>query len=63
MAAAFIGALDAAPAGRAVLVELDSPGGFVKAGYAMIDAMLRHRAEALAAADANVVTELAAAAR
>lgn len=45
VAAAFIGALDAAPAGRAVLVELDSPGGFVKAGYAMIDAMLRHRAE------------------
>lgn len=25
VAAAFIGALDAAPAGRAVLVELDSP--------------------------------------
>ncbi|MBP2293417.1 ATP-dependent Clp protease proteolytic subunit [Azospirillum rugosum] len=45
VAAAFIAALDAAPAGRAVLVELDSPGGFVKAGYAMIDAVLRHRAE------------------
>ena len=45
VAAAFIGALDSAPVGRAVLVELDSPGGFVKAGYAMIDAMLRHRAE------------------
>ncbi len=44
VAAAFVGALDAAPAGRPVLVELDSPGGFVKAGYAMIDAMLRHRA-------------------
>lgn len=45
VAAAFIAALDTAPAGRAVLVDLDSPGGFVKAGYAMIDAVLRHRAE------------------
>ncbi|WP_448203125.1 ATP-dependent Clp protease proteolytic subunit [Azospirillum sp. sgz302134] len=45
VAATFIGALDAVPAARPVLVELDSPGGFVKAGYAMIDAMLRHRAE------------------
>lgn len=44
VAAAFIAALDAAPAGSPVLVALDSPGGFVKAGYAMIDAVLRHRA-------------------
>lgn len=42
--AAFAAALDAAPSGSPVLVELDSPGGFVKAGYAMIDAVLRHRA-------------------
>lgn len=45
VAEAFIGALEAAPAGRPVQVELDSPGGFVKAGYAMIDAVLRQRAE------------------
>ncbi|HYH17248.1 MAG TPA: ATP-dependent Clp protease proteolytic subunit [Azospirillum sp.] len=44
VAADFIQALDGAPADRPVLVELDSPGGFVKAGYAMIDAMLRQRA-------------------
>ncbi len=44
VAAAFIAALDALPAGRPVRVELDSPGGYVTAGYAMIDAMLRHRA-------------------
>lgn len=43
VAADFIDALDTAPAPRPVLVELDSPGGYVKAGYAMVDAMLRHR--------------------
>lgn len=44
VAADFVQALETAPAGRPVLVDLDSPGGFVKAGYAMIDAMLRQRA-------------------
>lgn len=43
LADTFIQALEAAPAGIPVLVELDSPGGFVKAGYAMVDAMMRLR--------------------
>ena len=43
VAAAFIVALGAAPAARPVVVELDSPGGYVKAGFAMVDAMLRAR--------------------
>ncbi|WP_448192235.1 ATP-dependent Clp protease proteolytic subunit [Azospirillum sp. sgz301742] len=43
VAADFIDALDTAPASRPVVVELDSPGGYVKAGYAMVDAMLRAR--------------------
>lgn len=43
VAAAFLGALDAAPGG-AVEIELDSPGGFVRAGYAMVDAILGARA-------------------
>lgn len=43
VATGFIRALEAAPAGRPVVVELDSPGGYVSAGYAMIDAMLGAR--------------------
>lgn len=43
VAADFIDALDTTPASRPVVVELDSPGGYVKAGYAMVDAMLRAR--------------------
>ncbi|WP_431858424.1 ATP-dependent Clp protease proteolytic subunit [Azospirillum sp.] len=43
VAADFIDALDATPASRPVVVELDSPGGYVKAGFAMVDAMLRAR--------------------
>ena len=43
VAADFIDALDITPASRPVVVELDSPGGYVKAGYAMVDAMLRAR--------------------
>ena len=42
-AAGFIQALESAPASRPVVVELDSPGGYVRAGFAMIDAMLRYR--------------------
>jgi len=43
VAADFIEALDATPARHPVVVELDSPGGYVKAGFAMVDAMLRAR--------------------
>lgn len=43
VAADFIDALDTIPAGRPVVVELDSPGGYVKSGFAMVDAMLRAR--------------------
>lgn len=44
VATAFSDALDALPAGRPVTVELDSPGGFTRAGYAMIEAILARRA-------------------
>jgi ATP-dependent protease ClpP protease subunit len=44
VAEAFSDALEALPAGRPVAVELDSPGGFTRAGYAMIEAILARRA-------------------
>ncbi|HYG90228.1 MAG TPA: ATP-dependent Clp protease proteolytic subunit [Azospirillum sp.] len=43
VAADFIEALERAPATRPVVIELDSPGGYVKAGFAMVDTMLRYR--------------------
>lgn len=39
----FTDALRSLPAGKPVVVELSSPGGFTTAGYRMIDAMLAER--------------------
>lgn len=39
----FVDALRALPAGRPLVVELSSPGGFTSAGYRMIDAVLAER--------------------
>lgn len=39
----FTDTLNGVPAGRPVVVELNSPGGFTTAGYRMIDAMLAQR--------------------
>ncbi|MGQ9365229.1 hypothetical protein [Azospirillum sp. ST 5-10] len=40
----FTEALQGLPAGRKLVVELDSPGGFTAPGYRMIDLMLAERA-------------------
>ncbi|WP_029008439.1 ATP-dependent Clp protease proteolytic subunit [Azospirillum halopraeferens] len=40
----FTEALRALPAGRPLVVELDSPGGYTSAGYRMIDLMVAERA-------------------
>lgn len=41
--AEVLAAFDALPKGRPLLVDLDSPGGYTAAGYAIIDRMLAER--------------------